>query len=264
MKNQSAARQRSPFTKAMLAIVGIALFLGFIALGSWQVQRRAWKLDLIERVDQRVHSAPVAVPAQAQWPQINAASYEYLPVQAQGIWQDKQSVLSKALTEAGAGFWVMTPLQLTDGSQILVNRGFTPEKMRGEWVKQIGEATPSTETVTVIGLMRMSEPGGGFLRKNDAANGQWYSRDVAAMAAAMQLTHAAPYFIDQGVPASNPAHAQAKSTLNVDGVLRSGMTVIQFPNSHLVYAITWYGLAAMVLGAAWLVRRHDKAAALKA
>lgn len=264
MKNQSAARQRSPFTKAMLAIVGIALFLGFIALGSWQVQRRAWKLDLIERVDQRVHSAPIAVPAQAQWPQINAASYEYLPVRAQGIWLDKQSVLSKALTEAGAGFWVMTPLQLADGSQILVNRGFTPEKMRSEWVKQIGEATPSTEAVTVIGLMRMSEPGGGFLRKNDAANGQWYSRDVAAMAAAMQLTHAAPYFIDQGVPASNPAHAQAKSTLNVDGVLRSGMTVIQFPNSHLVYAITWYGLAAMVLGAAWLVRRHDKAAALKA
>ncbi|RGE46880.1 SURF1 family protein [Comamonas testosteroni] len=264
MKNQSAARQRSPFTKAMLAIVGIALFLGFIALGTWQVQRRAWKLDLIERVDQRVHSAPVAVPAQAQWPQINAANYEYLPVQTQGIWLDRQSVLSKALTEDGSGFWVMTPLQLADGSQIWVNRGFTPEKMRSEWLKQIGEASPSTETVTVIGLMRMSEPGGGFLRKNDGASGQWYSRDVTAMAQSMGLTQAAPYFIDLGVPKSNPAHAQAKPDAMFDGVLRSGMTVIQFPNSHLVYAITWYGLAAMVLGAAWLVRRHDKAAALKA
>ena len=264
MKNQSAARQRSPFTKAMLAIVGIALFLGFMALGTWQVQRRAWKLDLIERVDQRVHSAPVAAPAQAQWPQINAASYEYLPVQAQGIWQDRQSVLSKALTEDGSGFWLMTPLQLADGSQILVNRGFTPEKTRSEWLKQIAEAGPSTETVTVIGLMRMSETGGGFLRKNDAANGQWYSRDVAAMAQSMHLKQAAPYFIDLGVPASNPAHAKAKPDPMFDGVLRSGMTVIQFPNSHLVYALTWYGLAAMVLGAAWLVRRHDKAAALKA
>ncbi|MCT6562905.1 SURF1 family cytochrome oxidase biogenesis protein, partial [Staphylococcus aureus] len=82
MKNQSAARQRSPFAKAMLAFVGIALFLGFMALGTWQVQRRAWKLDLIERVEQRVHSAPVAVPEPAQWPQINAASHEYLPVTA--------------------------------------------------------------------------------------------------------------------------------------------------------------------------------------
>ena len=163
MKNQSAARQRSPFTKAMLAIVGIALFLGFMTLGTWQVQRRAWKLDLIERVDQRVHSAPVAAPDQSLWPKINAATYEYLPVQAQGVWLDRQSVLTKALTEDGAGFWMMTPLQRADGSQILVNRGFTPEKMRASWLKQISEAGPSTETVTVIGLMRMSEPGGGFL-----------------------------------------------------------------------------------------------------
>ena len=256
MKNQSAARQRSPFTKAMLAIVGIALFLGFMALGTWQVQRRAWKLDLIERVEQRVHSAPVAVPAPAQWPEVNAANYEYLPVQAQGVWLDKQTLLSKALTEAGAGFWVMTPLQQGDGSQIWVNRGFTPEKMRAEWLKQISEASPSQEAVTVIGLMRMSEPGGGFLRKNDAGQSQWFSRDVAAMAQAADLKHAAPYFIDLGVPASNPAYRRNEFGLDV---LRPGMTVIQFPNSHLVYALTWYGLAAMVLGAAWLVRRHDKA-----
>ena len=261
MKNQSAARQRSPFTKAMLAIVGIALFLGFMTLGTWQVQRRAWKLDLIERVDQRVHSAPVAAPDQSLWPKINAATYEYLPVQAQGVWLDRQSVLTKALTEDGAGFWVMTPLQRADGSQILVNRGFTPEKMRASWLKQISEAGPSTQTVTVIGLMRMSETGGGFLRKNDAANGQWFSRDVTAIAQAQGLNNAAPYFIDLGVPASNPAFTQSQQSPMFDAVLKSGMTVIQFPNSHLVYALTWYGLAAMVLGAAWLVRKHDKASA---
>ena len=166
--------------------------------------------------------------------------------------------VAQALTEAGAGFWVMTPLQQADGSQILINRGFTPEKMRAEWLKQISEAGPSSETVTVIGLMRMSEPGGGFLRKNDAASGQWFSRDVAAMSQSMGLPHAAPYFIDLGVPTSNPAYT--KDAFGAD-VLRPGMTVIKFPNSHLVYALTWYGLAAMVLGAAWLVRKHDKAAA---
>ena len=63
----------------------------------------------------------------------------------------------------------MTPLQQPDGSQILVNRGFTPEKMRAEWLKQIAEAGPSGETVTVIGLMRMSEPGGGFCARTTAA-----------------------------------------------------------------------------------------------
>ncbi|WP_417285438.1 SURF1 family protein [Comamonas sp.] len=256
MKNQSAARQRSPFTKAMLAIVGIALFLGFMALGTWQVKRLFWKLDLIERVEQRVHSAPVAAPAASQWSQIDAANFEYLPVTVQGVRLDKLSVLTKALTEAGAGFWVLTPLQLADDSHILINRGFTPEKQRAEWLKQIEQAGDSSETVTVTGLIRMSEPSGGFLRSNNADTQQWFSRDVTAIAQSKGLTQVAPYFIDQGLPASNPAHQAQESK---DG-LRSGMTVIQFTNTHLVYALTWYGLAAMVLLGAWLVRRHDKTA----
>ncbi|GGH56619.1 SURF1-like protein [Comamonas phosphati] len=239
----------------MLICVGIALFLGFMALGTWQVQRRAWKLELIARVEQRVHAAPVAVPAHSQWPRIDAAGYEYLPVKARGLWLDRQSVLAKALVEDGAGFWVITPLQQADGTQILVNRGFTPEKRRAEWLRQIADATPSTEPVTVIGLMRMSEPGGGFLRHNDAASQQWFSRDVAAIAQSQGLGHAAPYFIDQGVPAGNPAYGLAKPSPEQAEVLRPGMTVIQFHNSHLVYALTWYGLAAMVLAAAWFVRR---------
>jgi surfeit locus 1 family protein len=105
--------------------------------------------------------------------------------------------------------------------------------------------------------MRMSEPGGGFLRKNDPANGQWYSRDVAAIAQAQGLSRPAPYFIDQGVPASNPAYVRAEAGTEV---LRPGMTVIRFPNSHLVYALTC-GAGIMVMGAAWPVRRHDKAVA---
>src|SRR5256885_16544563 len=76
------SRRRGPLAQAMLISVGIALFLGFIFLGSWQVQRRAWKLDLIERVDQRVHAAPAALPPPAEWPQITAADHEYRAVQA--------------------------------------------------------------------------------------------------------------------------------------------------------------------------------------
>lgn len=255
-QNKGAPRRSLSFlARAVLTLVGIALFIGFISLGTWQVQRRAWKLDLMERVDQRVHSAPVPAPAPPQWPQITAASHEYLPVTVQGVWLDQQSVLSKALTEAGAGFWVMTPLQLADGSQVLVNRGFTPEKMRAQWLQQIAQTGASAGPVTVIGLLRISEPGGGFLRHNDAATGQWFSRDVTAMAQSMGLTQAAPYFIDQGVPAGNPAYVRNEAGTDV---LRPGMTVIQFSNSHLVYALTWYGLAAMVLFAAWMVVRHER------
>ncbi|WP_280190395.1 SURF1 family protein [Delftia sp. PS-11] len=231
----------------MLITVGIALFLGFIFLGSWQVQRRAWKLDLIERVQQRVHAAPTALPAASEWPRITAADHEYRAVQANGYWLDGKTVLTQAVTELGAGFWVLTPLQLDNGSQVLVNRGFIPAEQRAQWQEQ--PASASHMPVQVTGLLRLSEPRGGFLRDNDPAQQRWFSRDVAAIAQAQGLERAAPYFIDAGLPgqpiAGNPWP-------------RPGMTVIHFANSHLVYALTWYGLALMVVGAAWLVRRNDR------
>ncbi len=249
----------------MLILVGIALFLGFMALGTWQVQRRTWKLALIERVDQRVHSAPVPVPPQAQWPQIDAARYEYLPVEATGRWLADRTVLAQATTELGAGFWVMTPLQQADGTQVLVNRGFVPQDQRAHWLPG-GDALAGADAggagnapVTVQGLLRLSEPGGSLLRANDPAAQRWYSRDVAAIAADRQLPRAAPFFIDAGLPAAKqPPHAIGEGAAASAGPWpRAGLTVIRFPNSHLVYALTWYGLALMVVGAGWYVARYE-------
>lgn len=240
--------------QAVLTVVGIALFLGFIALGTWQVQRRTWKLALIERVEQRVHAAPVALPQRPEWPQVSAASHEYLPVTVQGQWLPEKTVLAQALTELGSGFWVMTPLQLVDGSQVLVNRGFVPQEQRAQWLATPLPA-PDPTTATVQGLLRMSEPDGGFLRTNAPAEQRWYSRDIAAMGRALQLPQAAPFFIDAGLP---PALGSSATSATETRWPRAGMTVVRFSNSHLVYALTWYGLALMVAGAGWYVARYER------
>ena len=232
----------------MLACVGIALFLGFVALGTWQVERRAWKHALITRVEQRVHVPPQPLLPASQWPQVNAADHEYLPVTVQGRWLADKTVLTQAVTELGAGFWVMTPLQQDDGTQVLVNRGFVPQEQRVQWL-----ATPppsaTPEPVSVQGLLRMAEPGGGFLRANDPAGQRWYSRDVAAIGQALQLPQVAHFFIDAGLPSAPAADATWP---------RAGMTVVRFHDSHLVYALTWYGLALMVAGAGWYVARYER------
>ena len=226
--------------QAVLAVVGIALFLGFTALGTWQVQRRAWKLALIERVEQRVHAAPVALPPSPEWPQVSAASHEYLPVTAQGQWLPEKTVLTQALTELGSGFWVMTPLQQADGTQVLVNRGFVPQEQRAKWLATpLPASTPTTATIQ--GLLRMSEPGGAFLRSNDPANDRWFSRDVAAIAASKGLADVAPYFVD------------ADATPVPGGLPIGGLTIVRFRNSHLAYALTWYALAMMSTAGAHLV-----------
>ncbi|WP_280817467.1 SURF1 family protein [Variovorax sp. TBS-050B] len=223
-------------------------FAGFVALGNWQVERRAWKLDLIARVEQRVHAPAAAPPGRSQWPAVNAAADEYRHVRIAGTFLHDKETLVQASTRLGAGFWVLTPLRTADGV-VLVNRGFVPPEARARSARATGE--PAGET-TVTGLLRLTEPKGGFLRRNDPAADRWFSRDVQAIAAARGLADVAPYFIDAEAAAA-PAAANAPPAWPA-----GGLTVIAFPNSHLVYALTWYGLALMVAAAAWFVWRDDR------
>ncbi len=240
---------------AVLALVGTALFAGFVALGVWQVQRRAWKLDLMARVSQRLAAPAEALPAPTQWPSLLPADYEYLHVQLQGRWLHRHTVLTQATTALGQGFWVLTPLQQADGTVVLVNRGFVPQSQRTQWLPApAGAESP----VTVQGLLRKTEPGGGFLRHNDPAAQKWYSRDVAAIAQAQQLSGVAPFFVDAGLP--DPGiDANSEAAPADTGVWpRQGLTTVRFANNHLVYALTWFGLAILVAGAALFVARYER------
>lgn len=222
-------------------------FVLFVALGTWQVQRLGWKQALIARVDARVHASPVAAAARPRWPAIDRDADEYLRVALDGRFLHDKEALVQASTERGAGFWVLTPLQRADGTLVLVNRGFVPPDRRDP-----ARRSPApTGEVHVQGLLRLTEPGGGFLRHNDPAADRWHSRDVAAIAAARALPadRVAPYFVD----------AESAPGAPLDAWPLPGLTVIRFSNNHLVYAITWYGLALMAAAAGWYVRRVDRA-----
>ncbi len=224
-----------------LALLSFSMFVG---LGTWQVERRVWKLALIDRVDRRVHSPPVEAPPPAEWPHVKTASHEYLHVRASGIFLPASQTRVQALTEFGPGFWLLAPLRQNDGSIILVNRGFIAADPPERLVSAHGlPAGP----VTVTGLLRMSEPRGSFLRRNDPKADRWYSRDVPAIAAARGLTRVTPYFIDAEASSATGEAADAPV---------GGLTVIAFPNNHLMYAITWYTLACMIPAALWFALRE--------
>ncbi|MFD1789762.1 SURF1 family protein [Sphingomonas floccifaciens] len=209
---------------------------GLIALGVWQLERRAWKLDLIARVDARIHAAPAAFP----WAGGDPRELEYRRVRLTGSFEHARETLVQALTARGAGFWVLTPLRTPEGT-VLVNRGFVPEDRRDPNTRAAGQVAGP---VAVTGLVRLTEPGGGFLRSNDPAAGRWYSRDVAAIAAARGLAgRIAPLFVD------------ADGTPNSGGYPVGGLTVVAFRNTHLVYALTWFALAALAGAGTWLFWR---------
>jgi surfeit locus 1 family protein len=236
-------KRPAPSRAALAALLSLALvFLaGFMALGVWQVRRLAWKEDLIARVDARLQAQPQLAPGPDRWAGLSRDADEYRRVTVQGRFDDARGVLVHASTVLGTGYWVLAPLRTANGEWVLVNRGFVPSGMRTQ-VLPAGDAAQA-----LVGLLRVSEPHGGFLQPNDPAQRRWYSRDVEAIAAAMHLDgRVAPYFIDQQ-PAT-PADRAAWP--------RPGLTVVQFPNNHLVYALTWFALAAGVAAAAVYVIAH--------
>lgn len=227
----------SPLRRLALLTGALAIFLAFCALGLWQVQRLAWKNDLIARVEARLAAAPVPAPGPSDWAGL-ATTDEYRRLSVEGRYAGGADTLVKAVTTRGPGFWVMTPLTTPQGWTVLVNRGFVPDGARAE-ADRILPAGP----VQVTGLLRLSQPGGAFLRSNQPQAGRWYSRDTAAIAATLGLSAAAPYFID--------ADARPDDRLPI-----GGLTVVSFRNSHLGYALTWFALAALWAGwLGWLWRR---------
>lgn len=221
--------------RAVFAAAALVVAAGFAALGVWQLERRIWKHELVAAVDARIHAVPAAAPGPEVWPRVNADDDAYRRVRASGHFRHDRETLVQAVTVRGAGYWVLTPLE-TPRFTLLVNRGFVPKERRAASTRAVGNPPG---TVTVTGLLRVTEPGGGFLRTNDPAADRWFSRDVREIAKARGLETVAPYFVD------------ADAAANAGGYPVGGLTVVRFPDNHLVYALTWFALCLLSLFFAW-------------
>ncbi|MTH76995.1 SURF1 family protein [Paracoccus aestuariivivens] len=222
----------------LASVVGVIVLLG---LGIWQVQRLAWKTDLIERVEARIAAPAVPAPAAADWAAFSADADEYRRVSVTGSYQFQDEVLIKAVTAQGSGFWVMTPLLTSERWAVWVNRGFVPDDRRDSADRQRPEGPQE-----ITGLLRQTQAGGGFLRDNDPAGDRWYSRDVEALSQHFGLQNHAPYFID------------ADKEQDANALPLGGLTVVSFRNSHLSYALTWFAMAIGLAAGAWYVLSRDR------
>ncbi|MEM9056207.1 MAG: SURF1 family protein [Pseudomonadota bacterium] len=207
---------------ALTALLAVAMVL----LGNWQLRRLDWKLALIDRVETRAYETPVAAPVGT----VRTEDHEYLRVAIEGRFRHELSQRVKALTELGGGYWLMTPLETARGA-VWINRGFVPTGTRAtDWQQP-------TDEQRVEGLVRMTEPKGTLLERNDPAAGRWVSRDVAALSDHAGLKYVQAYFVD------------ADHAGDPDDWPRGGLTKLRFRNTHLAYALTWYAMAALFAAA---------------
>uniref|UniRef100_A0A6J0TUF1 SURF1-like protein n=1 Tax=Pogona vitticeps TaxID=103695 RepID=A0A6J0TUF1_9SAUR len=209
-------------------------------LGTWQVQRRKWKMEIIANLKARTSAEPVPLPIDP----LELEEMEYMPVHVRGYFDHTKELhlLPRTLVtpedgrpQAGMGMGpvqsgahIITPFYCTDlGITILVNRGFVASAKINPETRPKGQIQGEVE---LTGLVRLSEPRRSFVAENDVERNQWFYRDVEAMA---RVTGAEPIFID----------ANAKST--VPGGPIGGQTRVIVRNEHLGYILTWYSLSAI-------------------
>jgi surfeit locus 1 family protein len=221
----------------LVALAGGFAFITLIALGTWQVQRLHWKENLIATIEARRSAAPLTL-AEIEARYQSTGDVDYTPVAATGTFRHGGERHFLATWKGQSGFFVYTPLELADGRFVFVNRGFVPYALKDPAKRPQGQVESE---VTVTGLARnaLRQKPSSLVPDNDPAKNVFYWKDRDAMARSAGLRAAAeivPVFIDAGA-APNPG-----------GFPIGGVTLIDLPNSHLQYAVTWYGLAAALVG----------------
>jgi surfeit locus 1 family protein len=225
-------------TLAMLAALAV-----LISLGTWQLQRKRWKEGLQAQIAERVHADPV--PLVAVLERVGGrgeAAPEYMHVSVTGRFRHDKERYLYAPTLAGLGWHVYTPLELAGGTVVWVNRGFVPDVRKAPATRAKGQVA---DTVEVRGVLRVPPATPGlFAAQNDADRNIWYWPDLAAMTAS-----AYPNAPPGSLRAVLPLVVEADSDPAPPGGLpRGGVTRLALPNRHLEYALTWYGLAATLVG----------------
>ena len=235
---------RGLFVPIIATSIAFALL---VSLGVWQLSRKQWKEALIDSMTARFLASPVALPPPDKWPSMSAENSEFLRVKIDAdFWPTRDAfayVAGSALRDdiKSPGYFVFRPAKLPDGRIVVVNRGYVP-------IDRTEQSKPGR--VELTGYLRWPEPKSMFVSSSDSSGETWFVRDQRAMAAAGGWGEVAPFYIDQEAPVPE------------GGLPRPSKLQVTLRNDHLGYALTWFGLAAVLAGvfAAWLFSQRCKLA----
>jgi surfeit locus 1 family protein len=247
VRDTAQARPRRSLRLLGLFVPAVIVFAVLIALGTWQLERKAWKEALIATLTERLAAPPGALPAPATWPALKRDDTEYRRAAFTATFNDSKDALVYAAASAfrpdvsGPGYWVFTPARLADGGVVMVNRGFVPQD-RADPASRPGG--PLTGPIVITGTLRWPDARSWFTPADDPAHNLWFLRDPAAIARGKGLGDVAPFYVEQETP------------VPPGGLPQPGKLEVRLRNEHLQYVVTWYGLALVlvVIFAVWALK----------
>lgn len=216
-----------PYPGVTVAVLVATVIL--IGLGVWQLQRLQWKLALIAEVAGHMTAPPLSLDKALK---TDADAMQYRRVALDGRFDNAREAYVFTTGPAGeAVYHVLTPFIVDGGQTLLVDRGYVPKEKLDPATR-----TPLEGPAHLVGVWRVPDAPGTFTPSPDTTHRIWYARDLKGIAAADHIRLAAPVVIE------------ADATPNPGGWPKGGQTVVSFRNEHLSYAVTWFGLAAGLLG----------------
>ncbi len=218
-------------------IVGIAGVGTLLWLGIWQVQRLAWKQDMLAGIEAQISAEPVDLRSA-----LEPSFRRYAPVEITGTFDDANAHLNVLASRksTGAVYRIIRPFQTEEHGRILVDTGWLRD---GSPVQD----APSAR-LTLIGNLDAPIEADGFTPPPDLDKNIWFARDVPAMAQALD---------------TQPVLVVLRERAEIDlGVTPWPVDTAGIPNDHLQYAITWFSLALIWAAmTAYFLRRTGRATA---
>jgi surfeit locus 1 family protein len=242
-KPPRTSRRTSRRTWRGLVIPVTIAFAVLIGLGTWQLQRKTWKEGLIAALTAQLAAPPIPLPAASSWSNLDVSRLQYHRVTFTAQFDNAKEALVYAAPSAfrpdvfgpdvsNPGYWVLTPAHLADGSVVIVNRGFVPEGRQDPKSREQGEIAGP---ITIVGALRWPDTRHWFTPNDEPAQNLWFTADPPAIAAAKGLGPVAPFYVEQESPAPP------------GGLPHPGKLVVTLPDNHLQYALTWFGLALVLV-----------------
>ncbi|MGI9371068.1 MAG: SURF1 family protein [Hyphomicrobiales bacterium] len=222
-----------------LIVVSICALVSLVilgALGTWQLQRLAWKEGIIAEIEQK-QEAPAIDMAQALVKFDAGKDINLTKVEMRGQYEHGRELHLYSLRDGRQGWRIITPMILPDGKLVLVDRGYVPDELKSPGARSAGLPTGD---VTVTGNVRLhKEEKGAFTPDNEPEANKWFWYDRTNMLAQvgdkMNLP-SVPFFVQLSLPDHQGEWPQAVPVS------------VRISNSHFGYALTWYGLGAALLG----------------
>lgn len=216
-------------TAMMLPIVVFAL-----GLSVWQMERREWKLGILNRIAENQAAAPMPFDELIKGDPLRR---EYGRVRIAGtLLNDKEYYLAARSLKDNVGIQIVTPLRTDDGTIVLFDRGFVPSEKKDPKTRAAGQPSGRVE---LIGIVRRNQVKKYFAPDNDPAKDFWFHVDVPLM---RKMAGGKPD------PVLDTFFLEADATPNPGGLPIGGQTRLNIPNDHLQYAITWFLIAMAGIG----------------